>query len=204
MENYFATGSLVGVLSFPHRLVPLGSCNPNPRSFPQIKQYPRRKKGRRGLPAARLLRWGGRGCRGGPNGHDDVRVAVGDGRSWPVRVHRRGSSSAARSPAYPGRNWPIKRVRELHQGTRKGCAREELKNGSPESSVHACRRATEVRWGRSRASGEVLPGPRAWKASRATGGASRSTGVTWGWLEWAGHDGRSSGGNGGRKRARWS
>jgi hypothetical protein len=137
MENYFATGSLAGVLSFPHRLVPrllfkwvtdiaenpLGSSNPNPRSFPQIKQYPRRKKWRRGLPAARLLRWGGRGCRGGPDGHDDVRVAVGDGRSQPVHVHRRGSSSAARSPAYPGRNWPIKRVRELHQGSRKGCAR---------------------------------------------------------------------------------
>jgi hypothetical protein len=70
MENYFAMGSLVGVLSFPHRLVPglllkrvtdiaenhLGSSNPNPWSFPQIKQYPRRKKGRRGLPTARLLR----------------------------------------------------------------------------------------------------------------------------------------------------
>jgi hypothetical protein len=35
---------------------PLDSSNPNPRSFPQIKQYPRWKKGRRGLPAARLLR----------------------------------------------------------------------------------------------------------------------------------------------------
>jgi hypothetical protein len=70
MENYFATGSLAGVLSFPYRLVPgllfrcvtdilenpLDSSNPNPRSFPQIKHYPRRKKGRRGLPAARLLR----------------------------------------------------------------------------------------------------------------------------------------------------
>jgi hypothetical protein len=137
MENYFATGSLAGVLSFPHRLVtgllfkwvtdisenPLDSSNPNPRSFPQIKQYPRWKKGRRGLPAARLLRWGGRGCRGGPEGHDDVRVAVGDGWSRPVCVRRRGSSSAARSPAYPGHNWPIKRVRELHQGSRKGCAR---------------------------------------------------------------------------------
>jgi hypothetical protein len=128
MENYFATGSLVGVLSFPYRLVPgllfkwvtdisenpLDSSNSNPRSFPQFKQYPRRKKGRRGLLAARLLRWGDRGCRGGPEGHDDVRVAVGDGRSRPVRVRRRGSSSAARSPAYPGRNWSIKRVRELH------------------------------------------------------------------------------------------
>jgi hypothetical protein len=135
-ENYFAMGSLAGVLSFPHRLVPellfkwvtdisenpLDSSNPNPRSFPQIKQYPRRKKGWRGLPTARLLRWGGRGCRGGPEGHDDVRVAVRDGRSRPVRVRRQGSSSAARSPAYPGPNWPIKRVRELHQGSRKGCA----------------------------------------------------------------------------------
>jgi hypothetical protein len=102
---------------------PLGSSNPNPRSFPQIKQYSRRKKGRRGLPAARLLRWGGWGCRGGPDGHDDVRIAVGDGRSRSVRVRRRGSLSAARNPAYLGRNWPIKRVRELHQGSRKGCVR---------------------------------------------------------------------------------
>jgi hypothetical protein len=136
MENYFATGSLAGVLSFPYRLVlgllfkwvtnilenPLDSSNPNLRSFPQIKQYSRRKKGRRGLPAVRLLRWGGQGCRGGSEGHDDVRVTVGDGRSRPVRVRRRGSSSTARSLAYPGRIWPIKRVRELHQGSRKGCA----------------------------------------------------------------------------------
>jgi hypothetical protein len=138
MENYFATGSLAGVLSFPYRLVPrllfnwvtdisenpLDSSNPNPRFFPQFKQYPQRKKGRRGLAAARLLWWGGRGCRGGSEGHGDVWVAVGDGRSRPVRVRRRGSSSAARSPAYPWHNWPIKRVRELHQGSRKGCAWE--------------------------------------------------------------------------------
>jgi hypothetical protein len=132
MENYFATGSLAGVFMFPYRLVlgllfnsenPMGSSNPNPRSFPQIKQYPRRKKGRRGLSVARLLRWGGRGCRGGPEGHGDVWVAVGDGRSWPVHVRRRGSSSAARSPAYPGHNWPFQRVSELHQGSRKVCAR---------------------------------------------------------------------------------
>jgi hypothetical protein len=147
MENYFATGSLAGVLSFPYRLVPgllfnwvtnisenhLDSSNPNPRSFPQIKQYPRRKKGWRGLPAARLLRWGGRGCRGGPEGHGDVRVTVEDDRSRPVRVRRRGSSPAARSPAYLVHNWPIKRVRELHQGSRKGCARgiEEWLTGVP-------------------------------------------------------------------------
>jgi hypothetical protein len=85
---------------------------------------------------------------------------------------------------------------------RYGC--KELGGDSPVSSVHARRRKTEVRWGRSRASGEVRPGLRAWKASRATGGASRSAGSTWGWLEWAGHGGRSSGGNGGRKWARRS
>jgi hypothetical protein len=96
-----------------------GSSKPNPRSFPQIKQYPRRRKGRRGLPVARLFRWGGLGCRGGPEGHGDVRVAVGHGRSRPVHVCRRGSSSAVRSPAYPGHNWPIKWVRELHQGSRR-------------------------------------------------------------------------------------
>jgi hypothetical protein len=153
MENYFAMGSLAGVLSFPYRLVPgllfkwvidisenpLDSSNPNPRSFPQFKQYPRQKKGRRGLPAARLLQWGGRECRGGHEGHDDVRVAVGDGRSWPVRVRRQGSSSAARSPAYPGWNWPIKWVRELHQGSRKGCARgiEEWLTGVSSPRVQA-------------------------------------------------------------------
>jgi hypothetical protein len=37
-------------------------------------------------------------------GHGDMRVAVGDGRSRPVHVPRRGRSSAARSPAYPGHN----------------------------------------------------------------------------------------------------
>jgi hypothetical protein len=70
MENYFATGSLAGVFKFLYRLVlrllfkcvadssenPLDSSSPNPRSFPQFKQYPWWKKGWRGLPAARLLR----------------------------------------------------------------------------------------------------------------------------------------------------
>jgi hypothetical protein len=152
-EKLLCNGSLAVVLSFPYRLVPgllfkwvadipenpLDSSNPNPRSFPQIKQYPRRKKGRRGLPMARLLRWGGRGYRGGPEGHDDVRVTVGDGQSRSIHVRRRGSSSAARSPAYPGQNWPIKRVRELHQGSRKGCARgiEEWLTGVPSLRVQA-------------------------------------------------------------------
>jgi hypothetical protein len=193
MENYFATGSLAGVFKFPYKLVlgllfnwvadnsenPLSSSNPNTRSFPQIKQYPWRKKGRRGLPAARLLQWGGRGCRGGLEGHDDVRVAIGDGRSRPVHGRRRESSSAARSLAYPGHNWPIKRVRELHQGSRRVCVCEELKNGSPDCSVYACRRVAKVWRGRSWFSGEVLPGPRAGKASQAIGEANRAAGAAW-------------------------
>jgi hypothetical protein len=61
---------------------------------------------------------------GGLGDHSDVRVAVGDGRSRPVHVRRRGCSSAARSPAYSRRDSSIERVKELHQGTRKGCARE--------------------------------------------------------------------------------
>jgi hypothetical protein len=67
--------------------------------------------------------------------------------------------------------------------------REELENGSPECPVYVRRRAAKVRWGRSSPSGEVLLGPRAWKASRAIGGANRSTGATWGvtgvgWPRW--------------------
>jgi hypothetical protein len=38
-------------------------------------------------------------------------------------VRRRGSSSAARSPAQPGHDRSIKWVRELHQRSRKMCAR---------------------------------------------------------------------------------
>jgi hypothetical protein len=78
---------------------------------------------------------------------------------------------------------------------------EELKNDSPDCSVYARRRAAEVRRGRSWFSGEVLPGPRAWEASQAIGKANRAAGAAWKRLEWAGHSGRGSGGNGGWKRA---
>jgi hypothetical protein len=67
-----------------------------------------------------------------------------------------------------------------------------LENGLPECSVHERRRATEVRRGRSRASGEVLPGPRTWKASRANGEANQAVGAAWKRLEGAGHGGRGS------------
>jgi hypothetical protein len=80
--------------------------------------------------------------------------------------------------------------------------REEFENGSPDCSIYTWRRATEVRRRRSWVSGEVLSGPRAWKASRATGEANRVVGAAWMWLEWAGRGGRGSGSDGGRRRAR--
>jgi hypothetical protein len=84
------------------------------------------------------------------------------------------------------------------------CVCEELKNGSPDCLVYALRRAAEVRRGRYWFSGEVLPGPRAGKASQAIGEANRATSAAGKQLGWAGHGGRGSGGNGGRKRARRS
>jgi hypothetical protein len=62
-------------------------------------------------------------------------------------------------------------------------AREEFENRSQDCSVYARPRATEVWRRQSWVSSEVLPGPRAWKASRATGEANRVTGVAWTWLE---------------------
>jgi hypothetical protein len=82
--------------------------------------------------------------------------------------------------------------------------REEFENGSPDCSVYARPRATEVRRGRSWVSGEVLSGPRTWKASRATNEVNRVTGATWTWLEEAGRGGRGSGSDSGRRRARRS
>jgi hypothetical protein len=85
-------------------------------------------------------------------------------------------------------------------------AREQFENGSPDCSVYARPRATEVRRGRSWVSGEVLPGPRTWKASWATGEANRVAGTAWKWLGGAGRGGRGSGGDGrwGRARRSWS
>jgi hypothetical protein len=84
------------------------------------------------------------------------------------------------------------------------CVREEHENGSPDCSVYARPQATEVRWRRSWVSDEVLSGPRAWKALRATGEANRVTGAAWTRLEWGGRGGRGSSSDGGRRRARRS
>jgi hypothetical protein len=85
-------------------------------------------------------------------------------------------------------------------------AREEFENGSPDCSVYRRLRATEVRRGQSWVSSEALPGPRTWKASRATGEANRATGAAWKRLEGAGHGGGGSSSDGRRRRARrsWS
>jgi hypothetical protein len=54
-----------------------------------MQQYPRERKGRRGLPAVREGRRGAGLASGGPGGHSDVRLDGGGGRNRPVHVHRR-------------------------------------------------------------------------------------------------------------------
>jgi hypothetical protein len=71
----------------------------------RCKLYPQRRKGWRGLPATReVRRWVGL-ARGGSGGHNDVRLAGGDGRNRSVHARRRVSSLAAGVPAKP--RWPI-------------------------------------------------------------------------------------------------
>jgi hypothetical protein len=84
------------------------------------------------------------------------------------------------------------------------CEREEFVNGSPDCSVYVRPRATEVRRRRSWVSGEVLSGPRAWKASQDTGEANRGTSAAWTRLERASRGGRGLGSDGKRRRARRS
>jgi hypothetical protein len=81
---------------------------------PTFEQYPRKEKGWRGLPAAREV-WRRVGlASGGPCGHDEVWLNVGDGRNWPVHARRRASTSAACAPAYPRRYMSIQGHGELH------------------------------------------------------------------------------------------
>jgi hypothetical protein len=68
---------------------------------------------------------------------------------------------------------------ESFTGDQGRCVREELKNSSPDCSVYVRRRAVEVRRGRSWLFGEVLPGPRAGKASQANGEANRAASAAW-------------------------
>jgi hypothetical protein len=79
----------------------------------RCKQYPQRRKGWRGLPATREVRWGVGLAQGGSGGHNDVRLAGEDGRNRSVHARRRVSSSAAGVPAKPRRPIPIPRHGEL-------------------------------------------------------------------------------------------
>jgi hypothetical protein len=79
-----------------------------------FEQYPRKEKGRRGLPAAREVRRRVGLASGGPCGHNEVRLDDGDGRNRPVHVRRRASSSAACAPTYPRRYRSIQGHGELH------------------------------------------------------------------------------------------
>jgi hypothetical protein len=78
---------------------PLPFSSSPPRSLPLCKQYPRKGKGWRGLPAAREVRRGAGLAPGGPGGHSEVRLDGDGGQNRPVHVRRRVDSSAARAPA---------------------------------------------------------------------------------------------------------
>jgi hypothetical protein len=132
-----------------------------------------------------------------------MRVVVGDGRSRPVHVRSGGARRRRGVRPIQGTigqsNGSASFTRD--QGR---CVCKELENDSLDCSVYARRRATKVWRGRSWVSGEVLSGPSAWKASRATGEANRRADAAWKRLERAGHGGRGLGSDGERKRARRS
>jgi hypothetical protein len=88
-------------------LLPQGPSRP-------FEQYPRKEKGRRGLPTAREVRRRVGLAPRGPCGHNEVRLDGGDGRNRPVHMRRRASSSAASAPAYPRRYRSIQGHMELH------------------------------------------------------------------------------------------
>jgi hypothetical protein len=85
-----------------------------PRSLPPFKQCPRKKTGRRGLPAAREVRRRAGLAPESPCSHDEVRLDDGDGRNRSVHVRRRASSSAVGASAYPRRYSSIQGHVKLH------------------------------------------------------------------------------------------
>jgi hypothetical protein len=168
-----------------------------------MEQWPRRKKGAEGLTCGETAREVVEGV------GEVLRVmAICGSPSGMVRV---GRSTGAGGGAH---RWRGVRPNQGTIGQSNGsasftrdqgrCVCKESENGSLDCSVYRRRRATEVRRGRSWVSGEVLSGPSAWKASRATGEANRRAGAAWKRLERAGRGGRGLGSDGGRKRARWS
>jgi hypothetical protein len=150
---------------------PWSFTKPNPRSFPQLNSS----------------RGGGKG--GGAYWRRDCSDEVVEGVGEVLRVTAMcaspsgmvgvGRSTCTGGGARRRRGvWPIQGTIDQSNGSESftrdqgRCVCEELKNDSPDCSVYARRRATEVRQGRSWSSSEVLLGPRAWEASRATGEAN--------------------------------
>jgi hypothetical protein len=85
-----------------------------PEVPPPFEQYPRKKTGRRGLPAAREVGRRTRLAPGSPCGHGEVQLDDGDGRNRPIHVRRRASSSVAGALAYPRRYSSIQGHGKLH------------------------------------------------------------------------------------------
>jgi hypothetical protein len=132
---------------------------------------------------------------GGLDGHTDVRIISGDGRSRPIYVRRRGSSSTASNPARWRRGAMVQMVSSGGSTRwRRGGMRKEFENGAETYPVHVRLWAEEVRRGWFGVSGEALPGPRTWGASWASSKANQIASADWKWLEWASRGGRGSGG----------
>jgi hypothetical protein len=137
-----------------------------------MEQWPRRKKGAEGLTSGETAREVVEGvgevlrvmaiC-GSPSGMVGVGRSTGAGggahRRRGVRPNQGTIGQSNGSASFT-----------KDQGR---CVCKESENDSLDCSVYRRRRATEVRRGRSWISGEVLLGPSAWKASRATGEANR-------------------------------
>jgi hypothetical protein len=155
---------------------PWGFTKPHLRSFPQLNSIRGRGKGggayQRRDCSGEVVEGVGKVLRvtamcGSPSG------MVGVGRSTSAgRGARRRRGVRPNQGTIGQSNGSVSFTRD--QGR---CVHEELKNDSLDCSVYARRRVTEVRRGQSWFSSEVLPGPSAWKASRATGEANRRAGA---------------------------
>jgi hypothetical protein len=181
---------------------PLAFFSSPPRSLPRFKQYPRERKGWRGLPAAREVRRGAGLAPGGSDGHNGVRLDGWGGRNRPVHVRRRVLSSAAGVPAKPRRSSSIQWHDKLHGVIGYLCI--ESKNGAVTYPVHVHRRGSELRRARFRYSGGAGSRFKLVQASRPLREAIRGLGPSGGgrergWPRWL-----LSGGSGGSRDSRRS
>jgi hypothetical protein len=174
---------------------PLGFLEIEPAILPLMEQWPRRKNRAEGLTGggvapvrgrvrSRSLWWS---CRGA-----DRR------RWWSEEVGPRAQAGELvggdRRGVRPNQG-TIGQLNGSGSITRDQgrCVCKEPENGSPDCSVYARPRETEVRRRWSWVSGEVLSGSSTWKSSRVTSEANREAGATWTRLERAGRGGRGLG-----------